>query len=88
MSTVTRTANPNGTYRYELNGEVIYKASKVRAPRNGTRVRVNTEYPGQAYKGMTGKVHSKTTGDDGVQYVMVDFKGATWPFQIHELDFI
>lgn len=29
MSTVTRTTNPNGTYRYELDGEVIYKASKV-----------------------------------------------------------
>lgn len=185
MSTVTRTTNPNGTYRYELDGKVIYKASKVlythtthytvagstpvlfhkteaaarkatgyngwtktstdaivdgdatpvdepqapacghcaahpgwahgdttrrveprdvcgvclgsgtpvppekrRAPRNGVRVRVNTEYPGQAYKGMTGKVHSKVTGDDGVRYVMVDFQGRTWPFQIHELDVI
>lgn len=29
MSTVTRTTNPNGTYRYEMDGEVIYKASKV-----------------------------------------------------------
>lgn len=62
--------------------------AKRRAPRNGVRVRVNTEYPGQAYKGMTGKVHSKTVGDDGVRYVMVDFRGVTWPFQIHELDVI
>lgn len=29
MSTITRTTNRNGTYRYELDGEVIYKASKV-----------------------------------------------------------
>lgn len=62
--------------------------AKRRAPRNGTRVRVNAQYPGQAYKGSTGKVHSKRTGDDGARYVMVDFRGVTWPFQIHELDVI
>lgn len=26
---ITRTTNPNGTYRYEIDGEVAYKASKV-----------------------------------------------------------
>lgn len=167
MTTVTRTTNPNGTYRYELDGTVIYEASKVlythashyvigdstpvlfhkteaaagkargyagwtkmsvaaivdgdlkaeiaeigkavaqtvtadhpaieaamqrksvrRAPRKGAKVRVNAEYPGQAYKGMTGRVHSKVTGDDGVRYTMVDFDGRTWPFRAHELDVI
>lgn len=29
MRTITRTTNPNGTYRYEIDGDVIYKASKV-----------------------------------------------------------
>jgi len=29
MSIVTRTTNPNGTYRYEIDGELQYKASKV-----------------------------------------------------------
>jgi hypothetical protein len=30
MRTITRTTNPNGTYRYEIDGEVQYKASRVR----------------------------------------------------------
>lgn len=29
MKLVTRTTNPNGTYRYEVDGEVLYEASKV-----------------------------------------------------------
>lgn len=29
MRTITRTTNANGTYRYQIDGEVIYKASKV-----------------------------------------------------------
>jgi hypothetical protein len=84
----TRRQEPRDTCGVCLGSGVPQPPAKRRAPRNGTRVRVNTEYPGQAYKGMTGKVHSKRTGDDGVRYVMVDFKGITWPFQIHELDVI
>lgn len=33
---VTRTTNPNGTYRYVIDGEVHYKASKVRYDRVST----------------------------------------------------
>lgn len=84
----TRRREPRDVCGICLGTGVPQPPAKRRAPRNGTRVRVNTEYPGQAYKGMTGKVHSKRTGDDGVRYVMVDFRGITWPFQIHELDVI
>jgi hypothetical protein len=84
----TRRVEPRDVCGVCLGSGTPVPPAKRRAPRNGTRVRVNTEYPGQAYKGMTGKVHSKTTGDDGVRYVMVDFRGVTWPFQIHELDVI
>ena len=84
----TRRVEPRDVCGVCLGSGTPVPPAKRRAPRNGTRVRVNTEYPGQAYKGMTGKVHSKTTGDDGVRYVMVEFRGVTWPFQIHELDVI
>lgn len=84
----TRRVEPRDVCGVCLGSGTPVPPAKRRAPRNGTRVRVNTEYPGQAYKGMTGKVHSKVTGDDGVRYVMVDFQGRTWPFQIHELDVI
>ncbi len=29
MNTITRTTNPNGTYRYEIDGELVYAASGV-----------------------------------------------------------
>jgi hypothetical protein len=84
----TRRVEPRDVCGVCLGSGTPVPPERRRAPRNGVRVRVNTEYPGQAYKGMTGKVHSKVTGDDGVRYVMVDFQGRTWPFQIHELDVI
>lgn len=56
------------------------------APRKGTVVRVNATYRGVAFKGRQGTVQGVNQGDDGNQYVTVDFGTATWIYLVTELD--
>lgn len=56
------------------------------APRKGTTVRPNSTYRGVAFKGRQGKVESIHRGEDGNQYVTVDFGSATWIYLVTELD--
>lgn len=57
-------------------------------PRVGARVLVNDNYTGSVGKGRTGKVDAVERGDDGNQYVTVDFgSGFTWIYMVHELTY-
>lgn len=61
------------------------RPERQRTPRIGTRV-VPIDGPTQ-FRGRSGRVEARGTGDDGVMYYTVDFgNGVNWPFTANQLN--